>query len=216
LKKYVLAYVAVVACALIGFLLLANSNPHSNVEVDTVAINEMVHQVTRNWGNLELLDTENFPYSFFILDSDGEHIQSTAQGLPGSAISAIRIGFLPMSIVVNEQILGTVLFETSAASANHASLRVNSQVIFAFILLCALNAAFMMILYMAIVKPFRRIQRFAHNISLGILDESLPIHKNNLFGLFTQSFDIMRESLQDARQKQHKAERQHQRVNSVP
>jgi len=210
LKKYVFAYIAVAVCALVGFLIFASSNPHSNIEVDTVAVNEMVHRITQNWGNLELLDAENFPYNFFILDSNGEHIHSTAQDLPNSAISAIRIGFLPMSITANDRILGTVLFETTAAGADRVG--INNQVMFAFILLCVLNATFMIILYAAMVKPFRRIQRFAHNISLGILDESLPISKNNLFGLFTQSFDIMRESLQDARQKQHKAERQHKEL----
>jgi len=212
LKKYVLIYFAAATLIFIGFLALANTrNFHlpQQGEVDTVAINEIVHSIALNWGNLETLETEGFTYRFFILDSNGEHVFSTAEGLPSNEVSAIRIGFLPITVTADERILGTVLFETAA---RNISQRVSSELIIAFLLLCVLNAGFIAVLYMTIVRPFNRIQRFAHKISLGILEESLPISKNNLFGLFTQSFDIMRESLRDARHKQHKAERAHKEL----
>lgn len=203
MKKYVLIYITVVAIVLIGFVLFTSAGVHTPTYVDTVAVNEMLQRVTQNWPYIDMLETEGFPYRFFILDNEGQRIYSTAQGLPTSAISAIRIGFLPMSVTVNEQVVGTVLFETWT----HSIQRINTAIVYALLLLCLINAVFMAVLYMAIVRPFRRIQRFAHKISLGILDESLTISKDNIFGLFTQSFDIMRESLQDARKKQYKAER---------
>jgi len=208
LKKYVLIYIAMAVAVLICFLVFADTIQHSNAEVDTIAVNEMIQQITQNWGNFEGLDTGNFPYRFFIVDGSGERVYATAENLPTSAISAIRIGFLPMSISVDGQMLGTVLFETSHAYVHHVGSSVNNQVVVAFVLLLLLNVVFVLVLYITVIGPFKRIQQFAHKISLGILDEALPIYRDNIFGLFTQSFDIMRESLQDARKKQHNAERE--------
>jgi len=212
LKKYVLIYFAAATLIFIGFLALATTrsvHTPQQGEVDTVAINEIVRTIAHTWENLEALETQGFIYRFFIVNNNGERVFSTAEDLPSNEASAIRIGFLPITIAADERIIGTALFETTPSTMGP---RVSNELILAFLLLWVLNAGFIVVLYMTIVRPFSRIQRFAHKISLGILDESLPISKNNIFGLFTQSFDIMRESLRDARHKQHKAERAHKEL----
>jgi len=66
---------------------------------------------------------------------------------------------------------------------------------------------FLLVFYNIIIKPFERLETFAHKVSTGKFDEPLPMDKNNIFGLFTQSFDVMRASLLEAHQKQLIAER---------
>jgi len=52
--------------------------------------------------------------------------------------------------------------------------------------------------------PFRKLQKFAHCIATGNLD--IPLESNtNLFGAFTESFDLMREELKLARENEYKA-----------
>ena len=101
--------------------------------------------------------------------------------------------------------MGTVLIET--IRPNKGIYVRFYIVIITFALLLLTVAIFLIFIYKSIILPFKRIQHFAHKISIGILDEQLPISKNNPFGLFTQSFDIMRASLLEARQKQIIAER---------
>ena len=58
-----------------------------------------------------------------------------------------------------------------------------------------------------ILKPFRKLQSFAKRIAAGNLDVPLEMDRNNLFGAFTESFDLMREELNKARENELKADR---------
>jgi len=53
--------------------------------------------------------------------------------------------------------------------------------------------------------PFRRMQTFAHRIAAGNLDIPLEMDRHNLFGAFTESFDIMRSELKIARENEYAA-----------
>lgn len=56
-----------------------------------------------------------------------------------------------------------------------------------------------------ILAPFRKLEKFAHHIAAGNLDIPLEMDKGNLFGSFTESFDIMREELRVAKENEIKA-----------
>ncbi|HEX3077896.1 MAG TPA: HAMP domain-containing sensor histidine kinase [Lachnospiraceae bacterium] len=58
-----------------------------------------------------------------------------------------------------------------------------------------------------IVYPFRNMQTFARSVAQGDLEFKLPINKDNYFGAFTESFDLMREELKRARQGEYEANR---------
>lgn len=53
-----------------------------------------------------------------------------------------------------------------------------------------------------VVKPFRKMQAFAGRVAEGRLDEPLEMDRDNLFGAFSESFDIMREELADSKQRE--------------
>ncbi|MCL2018483.1 MAG: HAMP domain-containing histidine kinase [Oscillospiraceae bacterium] len=59
----------------------------------------------------------------------------------------------------------------------------------------------------SILKPFRRLQGFARRIAAGDFDIPLEMDKSNLFGAFTESFDLMREELKKARENERAADR---------
>lgn len=56
--------------------------------------------------------------------------------------------------------------------------------------------------------PFHKLQSFAHRIAAGNLDIPLNMDEHNLFGAFTESFDLMREELQRAKENEYKANQQ--------
>jgi signal transduction histidine kinase len=74
------------------------------------------------------------------------------------------------------------------------------------IILVVMNLAFLMI-YFQILRPFERLKRFATNISVGNLDIPLYMQRDNYFGAFTESFDILREELKKARESEYQANR---------
>lgn len=66
---------------------------------------------------------------------------------------------------------------------------------------------FIFLVYRQLVKPVREMENFASEIAKGNLDVKLPIHKHNIFGNFTESFDIMREELRDSRKRENEAQK---------
>ncbi len=56
-----------------------------------------------------------------------------------------------------------------------------------------------------IIRPFRQLKDFARRVAGGNLDVPLEMDRGNLFGAFTESFDIMREELKKARLAQARA-----------
>ena len=56
-------------------------------------------------------------------------------------------------------------------------------------------------------KPFRKLQHFAKHIAAGNLDLPLEMDEDNIFGAFTESFDLMREELLKARENEIKADK---------
>ena len=57
------------------------------------------------------------------------------------------------------------------------------------------------------IRPVREMEGFASEIAKGNLDVPIPMHENNLFGSFTESFDLMREELRSAREREGQAEK---------
>ncbi len=55
------------------------------------------------------------------------------------------------------------------------------------------------------IRPFSKLKGFAERVACGNLDIPLEMDKHNLFGAFTESFDIMRSELKKARISEAKA-----------
>lgn len=61
-------------------------------------------------------------------------------------------------------------------------------------------------IYYTQIKPIREMESYASEIAKGNLETALPIHRNNMFGGFTESFDLMREELKSAKKRELAAE----------
>ena len=82
-----------------------------------------------------------------------------------------------------------------------------NQVLILWGVILVLGYAFILLVYFLLVKPVKEMEEFASSIAKGNLDVPLPIHKNNMFGSFTESFDLMREELKASRQREMAAEK---------
>jgi len=86
--------------------------------------------------------------------------------------------------------------------------RDNALQIFMYILITMLSAAgISLYLYCErkILTPFRKLQAFAQRVAAGNFDMPLEMDKSNQFGAFTESFDLMREELDKAKESERKA-----------
>ena len=69
----------------------------------------------------------------------------------------------------------------------------------------AAGYALLIHIYVRLIRPAEDMQRFSSEIAGGNLDIPLPVRRNNLFGSFTESFDMMREQLKSSRDREIKA-----------
>lgn len=66
---------------------------------------------------------------------------------------------------------------------------------------------FIWFVYKKEIKPVEEMQLFAREIAKGNLDVPLPIRKGDHYGGFTESFDLMREELKEAKKRELEADR---------
>lgn len=83
--------------------------------------------------------------------------------------------------------------------------RMQWEVIVFGIFLLFLIYGVLLILYLNYIRPFRILQEFTAQVAKGNLELALPIRKNNFFGAFTESFDLMRQELKRARESEYRA-----------
>lgn len=69
-------------------------------------------------------------------------------------------------------------------------------------LIAAAGYLLILAVYFTVVRPIREFEDFAGEVAKGRLDVQLPRRRLNLFGNFTESFDLMREELRDARERE--------------
>ncbi|MDR1014107.1 MAG: HAMP domain-containing histidine kinase [Coriobacteriales bacterium] len=67
-------------------------------------------------------------------------------------------------------------------------------------------ALFLASLYRNILRPFDAMRGFAQRVAAGELDASLEMDRDNAFGAFTESFDLMREELRRAKESERATE----------
>ncbi len=209
MKKYIALYIILAAFPLAGLWLFAGVPgmvPRGGI--DYTAVNAIVKQAELCWDEPGRLGQSGFIYRFTVIDGEGRVLYASHPGLPSTQPDAVRLGFMPMDITDGASVIGKAFIEVFPISAEETARgRLASVALFSFLLLCALNFSFLLAFHRMLIKPFNRLEAFAHRIAAGRLDEPLPIDKRNIFGLFTKSFDIMRESLLEARRKQARAER---------
>lgn len=86
--------------------------------------------------------------------------------------------------------------------------------VFIMLLLCLtfLLIGYVFYLEKKLFRPFGKLEKFAAHVAVGNLDMQLTMDKDNLFGAFTESFDLMRENLKTARAKEHEANKEKQEL----
>ena len=80
-------------------------------------------------------------------------------------------------------------------------------VIIFWAVLLVIGIIFILVIHHFMIKPVKEMENFASEIAKGNLDVPLPIHRNNMFGSFTESFDIMREELKASKEREFEAEK---------
>lgn len=166
---------------------------------DAVTVNEVMQTVKGDWHSLEA-HRNHTALDYVVLDSDGEVLYRTKSGLSESINAAISHRDTILDIEVGSSVVGKLIVSNDVLLTFQAKKRdVILTVAVAMVLQCAIGMAYFFYLRCMVIKPFQKLKNFAQRIAGGNLDIPLEMDRQNVFGAFTESFDIMRSELKKAR-----------------
>lgn len=105
------------------------------------------------------------------------------------------------------QIIGKVLWNRESRMYGEWKRQILRKAVWFSFLLLAVGNLLLLFLYFVYIRPFQKLKVFSAQIAKGNLDIPLPMQHHNFFGAFTESFDLMREELKKAREKEYQANR---------
>lgn len=174
-------------------------SPKTENTQDTVAVNEVVQTVQDNWNRLDSL-TSPTALDYVVIDLEGAVLYRTKSGLSESLNMAIRHKDTILDIEIDGTPAGKLIVYNNDGLISHSEKQtVFFAVIAAMFLQCAFCTIFFLYMRHTMIKPFHKLKNFAKRIASGNLDIPLEMDRQNLFGAFTESFDIMRSELKKAR-----------------
>lgn len=150
-------------------------------------------------------------------DGDGATGGSTADGGADDAVELLARSAaerpLAAPVVVDGALVGVVVVDDSANAALRAG-RTHLAVVASAALVAVLAPALVAaaLLHRRVVAPFRRLEAFAHRVARGDLDRALPMDRGNVFGAWSESFDLMRTELRAARAREQEARASKERL----
>ncbi len=203
-KRSFLASLAILFAVQITVLLVFSFQKIDTAQ-DTVSVNEAVHSVQNDWDiigrhkNLTDLD-------YVVLDQEGRVCHRTKPGLSETLHAAILHRDTILDLESNGRTVGKIIIYNNS----HIYYQNHQQKVILFLSAALTVQAVICILYFTyfsytILGPFEKLKGFAERIALGNLDIPLEMDKRNLFGAFTEAFDIMRTELKKARAAEAKA-----------
>ena len=180
-------------------ILILFALPKTEELQDAVAVNEAVKTVQNDWNSLEG-HRNHTSLEYVVLGLDGAVLYRTKEGLSETINAAVRHKDTILDIETDGVTAGKMIIYNNDALFFQSESRVTVFAILAAMLLQAcVCAGYFFYLQRAVIKPFQKMKSFAERIAGGNLDIPLEMDRQNLFGAFTESFDLMRSELKKAR-----------------
>ena len=164
---------------------------------DIIEINDQYKNIIEDSKSLSIPELEKKHHCRIIMRSQLDYTNQLYQ--------AIKRSDIILDYMEENQLLGNIIFTDHLNSFEMMKQNITIALIGALLLLLLTIYIITYFLYHRIVLPFRRLERFADNISIGELEMPLSMDRANYFGAFTESFDMMREELKRARQGEYQA-----------
>lgn len=210
IKKGFIAVIAAFIVMLAAFMFWAGTGVKVQ-KLDITVVNDVVKQAAARWedfvrgeGVPEINDAGAYPFTIF--DRNGKILDTTDSGLSSSLSEAVINGDAIADIEKDGVLLGKAVFHNTTPELlqkRSEQYLLCGVILLGSILLCIV--CYYWYLQKELLVPFQRMERFARNIARGDFNVPLEMDHTNVFGAFTESFDLMREELKKARENERLA-----------
>lgn len=172
---------------------------------DAVAVNEVAESVRMDWHAMEKHKNRT-GLDYVVLDADGTVQYRTKTGLSESTNEAVMHRDTILDVEVNHEVVGKIIvYNDSTQNLQSQKQKIIVGLLIVLFLQFGICVAYIIYLDRTVIAPFDKLKGFAKRIAGGNLDIPLEMDRQNLFGAFTESFDIMRSELKKARKAEAEA-----------
>lgn len=208
-NKYVafniVIFVIIIFCGNLIILSLTGENAKKEYLVEINRIISNINLVTISENNLPEIDNYSYIEQLNYINANENSTEITklfeGQGVKSNQKYTIR------TISVNNEIKGYLRFsyiEKESDSFNYQFIIYNS--IFMFLLI--LFVLVLLYIKINIIKPFNEIKELPYKLSKGHLSDNLSESKNKFFGKFLWGLDLLREALEQHKQRELELEKE--------
>ncbi len=202
-RTFLVSLLFVFLAELMALILFANHDIDNTQ--DAVLVNEAVQSVRMDWDNMENHRNQTL-LDYAVLDVDGSVLFKSKSDLSESINEAVIHRDTILDIQVDDLVVGKIIIYNESARQLWRWKQGMIFIILAGSLMqCGICAGYYVYLNSSIIKPFQELKGFAERIAGGNLDTPMEMDRHNIFGAFTESFDIMRSELKKSRKAEAKA-----------
>lgn len=209
--RFLLIYIALVlAVGIAGCYVIAGGKLSNEIPVHTIEINRLLVGLEQDWDSVSsykdkpIGSDSSFDYS--IIDTNGNVILYTRDDIAKSISSATSDYDVIRNIEVDGKVSGYLIVHNPKAELEkQTNMKIALFVMSLILLTVVISVLYYVYLKRRVLDPFKKLKGFAVRVAGGNLDTPLEMDKGNVFGPFTESFDIMREELKASREREEKA-----------
>ncbi len=219
--KFVIIFGICMAAGIILFVIVSG-NKGKSISVSNekmLILNDIAKDAEEKMDSRDRFGEKDYGVDFVILDNNEKEVYKTPgadeliAGIIGNnerftTEEAIKKRLPYKHVIKDERNLGTVILLDSPDEglADYKFRLIIGMIVMAVLFLTG-AVIYGVYIEKNIVKPFDRMQSFAGKVAEGKLDEPLMMEENNMFGVFTESFDIMREELSESKKREIELQR---------
>lgn len=202
MRKLILAFlIAAILIMAMPFIVQVRKIGGDVKGLSNVEVNELMKKMEIGWNDPSFVYPEQ-SFNYAVLDMDGNLIYKC--GIGAETIGrATEERDVIRDITVGDEVVGKLIIYSELDNIQDKMERVllKKYLILAGGVLTLLLLVLLLV-EIKVIRPFDKLKEFASAVAAGDLDKPLEMDRENIFGAFTEGFDIMRERLNESRERE--------------
>lgn len=196
---------------LLCVLLLCLFSDDSGNKIRNAEVNDIVYTITKYYPDVDYAISilQGYKTDYIVIGEDGEEIASSRKGLVTDYQYDYIHRDISAEIIKDGENQGRIIFINDKPDTKKNYL-IFSVVVMSLFLLKDIFT--MLYLRKHVLRPIKKINEYAREISKGSLDIPVSRVDSSFLGAFSESFDMMREELVYTKRKEQDADRQRREV----
>ncbi|MBQ8951590.1 MAG: HAMP domain-containing histidine kinase [Eubacterium sp.] len=202
MRKLILAFlIAAILIMAMPFIVQVRKIGGDVKGLSNVEVNELMKKMEIGWNDPSFVYPEQ-SFNYAVLDMDGNLIYKC--GIGAETIGrATEERDVIRDITVGDEVVGKLIIYSELDNIQD---KMERTLLKKYLILAggvlALLLLVLLLVEIKVIRPFDKLKEFASAVAAGDLDKPLEMDRENIFGAFTEGFDIMRERLNESRERE--------------